>query len=81
MKELSGKTAVITGAASGMGLAFAHRFAREGRNVVLSDIEEPRLPEAVAAGGEHGAGAVTRTRASPPSAPFRAPASRRGSSC
>ncbi len=58
MKELSGKTAVITGAASGMGLAFAHRFAREGMNVVMSDIEEPRLAEAVAAVGEHGTGVV-----------------------
>ncbi|NDH11226.1 MAG: SDR family NAD(P)-dependent oxidoreductase, partial [Actinobacteria bacterium] len=39
MQDLSDKTAVVTGAASGMGRAFANRFAREGMNVVLSDIE------------------------------------------
>ncbi len=54
MKELSGKTAVVTGAASGMGLAFADRFARAGMNVVMSDIEAPRLDEAVTAVAAHG---------------------------
>ena len=54
MKELSGKTAVVTGAASGMGLAFADRFARAGMNVVMSDIEAPRLDEAVAGVAAHG---------------------------
>ena len=48
VRELAGKTAVITGAASGMGLAFAQRFAAAGMNVVLADIEAPRLDEAVA---------------------------------
>jgi NAD(P)-dependent dehydrogenase (short-subunit alcohol dehydrogenase family) len=48
MESLGGKTAVITGAASGMGRAFAERFARAGMNVVLADIEEPRLVEATA---------------------------------
>ncbi len=43
MREFAGKTAVITGAASGMGLAFARRFAAEGMNVVLADIEEDAL--------------------------------------
>ncbi len=46
MQEFAGKTAVITGAASGMGLAFAERFARAGMNIVLTDIEEPTLAEA-----------------------------------
>lgn len=46
MKELAGKTAVITGAASGMGRAFAERFAGAGMNVVLADVEVPRLEEA-----------------------------------
>lgn len=54
MKELSGKTAVVTGAASGMGLAFADRFARAGMNVVMSDIEAPCLDEAVTAVAAHG---------------------------
>lgn len=47
--ELEGRTAVITGAASGMGLAFAERFARAGMNIVLADIEAPALDAAVAA--------------------------------
>ena len=47
MKKLTGKTAVVTGAASGMGLAMTRRFVREGMNVVLSDIDEAKLDEAV----------------------------------
>ncbi len=43
MRDFAGKTAVVTGAASGMGLAFARRFAAEGMNVVLADIEEDAL--------------------------------------
>lgn len=53
MENLENKVAVVTGAASGMGLAFAHRFAKAGMHVVMSDIEQPRLDEAVAAVGEH----------------------------
>ena len=49
MQELDGKVAVVTGAASGMGLAFAQRFAREGMRVVLGDIEQGALDAAVTA--------------------------------
>lgn len=48
MEQLQGKTAVVTGAASGIGLATATAFAREGMNVVLSDIEAEPLDVAVA---------------------------------
>ena len=43
MRNFEGKTAVVTGAASGMGLAFAERFAAEGMNVVMADVEEEAL--------------------------------------
>jgi NAD(P)-dependent dehydrogenase (short-subunit alcohol dehydrogenase family) len=39
MRDLPGKVAVVTGAASGIGLAMAERFAAEGMRVVLADIE------------------------------------------
>jgi NAD(P)-dependent dehydrogenase (short-subunit alcohol dehydrogenase family) len=45
--ELQGKTAVITGGASGIGLATARQFARSGVNLVLGDIEEAPLKLAV----------------------------------
>lgn len=47
MREFDGRVAVVTGAASGMGRAFAERFAREGMKVVLADIEEDALNAAV----------------------------------
>lgn len=43
MKEFKGKTAVVTGAASGIGRALAARCAREGMKVVLADVEEGAL--------------------------------------
>ena len=43
MQDLEGKTAVVTGSASGMGLAFAACFGREGMNVVMADVEEQAL--------------------------------------
>ena len=43
MKELKGKVAVVTGAASGIGRAMAGRFAAEGMKVVLADLEEDAL--------------------------------------
>ena len=37
-RSIKGKTALITGAASGMGRACAHLFAREGANVAVTDL-------------------------------------------
>lgn len=47
MRDLEGKVAVVTGAASGIGFAMAERFAREGMKVVLADIEQAALDAAV----------------------------------
>ena len=46
MDSFEGKVAVVTGAASGMGLAFARRFAAAGARVVLADVEPPALDAA-----------------------------------
>ncbi len=41
--RIAGKSAVITGAALGIGRATAERFAQEGARLVLNDINEPAL--------------------------------------
>lgn len=48
MQQFEGRVAVVTGAASGIGLATATRFAQEGMRVVLADIERAPLDTAVA---------------------------------
>ena len=48
MEELSGRTAFITGGASGIGLATAHRLGAQGMNLVIADIEEGALGTAEA---------------------------------
>ena len=56
MNGMHGKVAIVTGAASGIGLATAQLFAHEGVSVIVSDIDEERGEEAVhlikVAGGE-----------------------------
>ena len=47
LEQLEGRVAVVTGAASGIGLAMATAFAAEGMRVVLSDIETGPLDAAV----------------------------------
>ena len=48
MREFEGKTAVVTGAASGIGRGLVDLFASAGMNVVLADVEEKALATAVA---------------------------------
>ena len=48
MKQFKDKVAVITGGASGIGLALARRAAAEGMKLVLADIEEGALAAAAA---------------------------------
>lgn len=40
MKRLDGKTALVTGGASGLGLAICERYAVEGAHVIVADIDE-----------------------------------------
>ncbi|MFK8020521.1 MAG: SDR family NAD(P)-dependent oxidoreductase [Pseudomonadales bacterium] len=46
MKELNGKTAIISGGAEGIGLAIAEEVGRHGMNVVIADINEEQLEKA-----------------------------------
>lgn len=45
--RLNNKTAIVTGAASGMGKAIAHLFAKEGASVILVDLNETGVNETV----------------------------------
>lgn len=54
LNDFTGKVAVVTGAASGIGFAMAERFVAEGMKVVLSDIEQGALDKAVARLAEQG---------------------------
>lgn len=54
--NFTGKTAISTGAASGMGLLFAQNFAELGGNVILCDVNEAVLKEKVAEINEKGKG-------------------------
>lgn len=40
--RFSGKTAIVTGAAQGIGYAIAHRFLSEGAQVVIADIDDEK---------------------------------------
>jgi len=48
MRDLSGRTAVVTGAASGIGLAVARALGAEGMRLALADVEDAALERACA---------------------------------
>lgn len=60
MVDLDGKTAVVTGAASGIGLGLARAGAARGMNVVLSDVDAAQLADA--ADGLRRTGAAVATQ-------------------
>jgi len=54
MTELKGKTAFITGAASGLGLGIAKACAKEGMNVIIADFRQTAIDEALLIFKENG---------------------------
>ncbi|MGI5399871.1 SDR family NAD(P)-dependent oxidoreductase [Streptomyces sp. CA-135486] len=61
MRLSQGQVAVVTGAASGIGLAMARRFAAEGLKVVLADVEEAALHKAADRLAQDGARVLAQT--------------------
>lgn len=60
MRVIRGKTALVTGAASGIGRAIALRLAQEGAKLFLVDIDEARLQEVAAEARASGVEVVAR---------------------
>jgi NAD(P)-dependent dehydrogenase (short-subunit alcohol dehydrogenase family) len=59
MRNLAGKIAVVTGAASGIGLALSRRLGTDGMRVMMADIEEPALAAAARSLAAEGIEAAT----------------------
>ena len=60
MGRLEGRIAIVTGAASGLGLATSKRFAAEGATVVMVDRREDEVRRAAEGGGQGGFGNMGR---------------------
>jgi NAD(P)-dependent dehydrogenase (short-subunit alcohol dehydrogenase family) len=54
LTSLKGRTAVVTGGASGIGRALSLLFAREGADVVVADLDDAGMAETVAGVGQAG---------------------------
>jgi len=54
MKSYANKTVVITGSASGIGLALAHKFGADGANIVICDLDQIKIDNAVAGLADQG---------------------------
>ncbi|MEJ6477193.1 MAG: SDR family oxidoreductase [Octadecabacter sp.] len=50
--SIAGKTAIVTGAANGVGLAIGRHFLAEGANVVFADMDEGSLTKEIGEGSE-----------------------------
>jgi NAD(P)-dependent dehydrogenase (short-subunit alcohol dehydrogenase family) len=59
MQDLPGKVAVVTGAASGIGLALSRRLGADGMRVMMADVEEPALAAAARSLADDGIEAAT----------------------
>lgn len=59
MKKLEGKTAIITGGNSGIGLATAHEFVDQGARVIITGRKQQSVDQAVAELGENASGIVS----------------------
>lgn len=57
-RRLEGKVAIITGAATGIGEAIAHKFAKEGAKVIVNGLPSDPVDEVVAAITKYGGQAV-----------------------
>ena len=67
MREVEGKTAFVTGGASGIGLGMATAFADAGMNVVIADLRRDHIETALATTRRRGA-ACTRSSSTSPTA-------------
>ncbi|MEZ7812307.1 MAG: SDR family oxidoreductase [Paracoccaceae bacterium] len=56
-RSIAGKTAIVTGAANGVGLSIARHFLDRGANVMFADIDEDKLVSEIGA-ADHGEGAA-----------------------